>query len=83
MSINYDVIYAYLQDQLEDFDIQLLKEVLPKVLVRIKKANHGLSSDQEIGLFMHIACSIYRMQQQKPLPKNSQAQCIIGKNKRL
>ncbi len=83
MSVNYDVIYAYLQEQLEGFDIQLLKEVLPRVIVRIKKATHGLSSDQEIGLFMHIACSIYRMQQQEVLPKNEQQQRIIAKNKRL
>lgn len=83
MSVNYDVIYSYLQEQLEGFDIQLLKEVLPKTIIRIKKANHGLSSDQEIGLFLHIACSIYRMQQQEPLPKNGQTQRIIAKNKRL
>lgn len=83
MSVNYNVIYACLQEQLEDFDIQLLKEVLPKVISRIKKVNHGLSSDQEIGLFMHIACSIYHMQRQAQLPKNAQAERIIGKNKRL
>lgn len=82
-SVNYDVIYAYLQEQLEGFDIQLLKEVLPKMISRIKKVNHGLSSDQEIGLFMHIACSIYNMQQQNPLPQNGQSKRIISKNKRL
>lgn len=82
-SVNYDVIYTYLQEQLEGFDIQLLKEVLPKVIMRIKKACHGLTSDQEIGLFMHIACSIYHLQQQKEPPKNGQAQRIISKNKRL
>ena len=83
MSVNYDAIYAYLKEQLEGFDIQLLKEVLPKVIIRIKKVVHGLSSDQEIGLFMHIACSIYRMQNGEKSVKNGQAKHIIMKNKRL
>ena len=83
MSVNYDAIYAYLKEQLEGFDIQLLKEVLPKVIIRIKKVVHGLSSDQEIGLFMHIACSIYRMQNGEKSVKNGQAKHIRMKNKRL
>lgn len=82
-AVNYDAIYAYLQEQLDGFDIQLLKDVLPKVMVRIKKACHGLSSDQELGLFMHIACSIYHLQQQKSCPPNGQAQRIISKSKRM
>lgn len=82
-SVNYGVIYSYLKEQLEGFDIQLLKEVLPRIISRIKKVNHGLSSDQEIGLFMHIACSIYNIQQQTQAPQNRQAQRIISKNKRL
>ncbi len=83
MSVNYNMIYTCLQEQLEDFDIQLLKEVLPKVITQIKRVNHGLSSDQEIGLFMHIACSIYHMQRNTPLPQNPTAQRVIAKNKRL
>ncbi|MCB5400747.1 MULTISPECIES: hypothetical protein [Thomasclavelia] len=30
MSVNYDAIYAYLEEQLEGFDLQLLKKILPK-----------------------------------------------------
>ena len=56
MSVNYDAIYAYLEEQLEGFDLQLLKKILPKTILRIKKVLHGLSSDQEVGLFMHITC---------------------------
>ena len=82
-AVNYNAIYAYLAEQLEGFDIQLLKEVLPPVLGKVKKAARGLSSDQEIGLFMHIACLIYRIQNQEPSPQNRQAQYIISKNKRL
>lgn len=56
MSVNYDAIYAYLEEQLEGFALQLLKKILPKTILRIKKVLHGLSSDQEVGLFMHITC---------------------------
>ena len=83
MSVNYDAIYAYLQEQLEGFDFKLLKEVLPKVIRQIKKIVHGLSSDQEVGLFMHIACSIYRLQNENKSVKNGQTKHIILKNKRL
>ena len=82
-AVNYNAIYAYLAEQMEGFDIQLLKEVLPSVLGKVKKAARGLSSDQEIGLFMHIACLIHRIQNQQPSPQNRQAQYIISKNKRL
>jgi len=44
------------EEQLEGFDLQLLKKILPKTILRIKKVLHGLSSDQEVGLFMHITC---------------------------
>ena len=83
MSVNYDAIYAYLQEQLEGFDFKSLKEVLPKVIRQIKKIVHGLSSDQEVGLFMHIACSIYRLQNENKSVKNGQTKHIILKNKRL
>lgn len=81
--VNYNAIYAYLEESLDGFDIRLLKEVLPSVLGKIRKAARGLSSDQEIGLFMHIACMIYRIQKQETAPQNRHTQNIIAKNKRL
>lgn len=83
MSVNYDAIYEYLQEQLENFDFKLLKEVLPKVILRIRKAVHGLSSDQEVGLFMHIACSVYRLQNEEDAVRNINTKQLIMKNKRL
>ncbi len=83
MSVNYDAIYEYLQEQLENFDFKLLKEVLPKVILRIRKAAHGLSSDQEVGLFMHIACSVYRLQNEEDAVRNINTKQLIMKNKRL
>ena len=84
MSVNYDAIYAYLKEQLEGFDIQLLKEVLPKVIIRIKKVVHGVViRSGGLVFLLHIACSIYRMQNGEKSVKNGQAKHIIMKNKRL
>ena len=83
LSINYDAIYDYLQEQLPDFDIPLLKETLPKCIKQIKKVANGLSSGQEVGLFMHIACSVHRIQNDEKPIKNGNATQIIAKNKRL
>ena len=83
MSVNYDAIYEYLQEQLEGLDIKRLKEILPKVIFKIRRAVHGLSSDQEVGLFMHIACSIYRLQNGWESVKNINTKQLVQKNKRL
>ncbi|WP_305152025.1 PRD domain-containing protein [uncultured Dubosiella sp.] len=83
MSVNYDAIYEYLQEQLEGFDFTLLKEVLPRIISKIRRAAHGLSSDQEVGLFMHIACLIYRLQNDGETIKNGNTRQLILKNKRL
>ena len=77
MSVNYDAIYAYLEEQLEGFDLQLLKKILPKIILRIKKVLHGLSSDQEVGLFMHITCSIYRLQKENKSIRNETSLYIM------
>lgn len=77
MSVNYDAIYAYLEEQLEGFDLQLLKKILPKTILRIKKVLHGLSSDQEVGLFMHITCSIYRLQKENKSIRNETSLYIM------
>lgn len=77
MSVNYDAIYAYLEEQLEGFALQLLKKILPKIILRIKKVLHGLSSDQEVGLFMHITCSIYRLQKENKSIRNETSLYIM------
>lgn len=77
------MVYGYLEEQLEGFDFQLLKEILPRTIAKIKKVVHGLSSDQEIGLFMHIACLIHRLQNDKTTVKNRSAKQILLRNKRL
>ncbi|WP_276886299.1 PRD domain-containing protein [Allobaculum stercoricanis] len=83
MSVNYDAIYEYLKEELVGFDFDLLKEVLPKTIMKIRKVTHGLSSDQEVGLFMHLACATYRLQNDERSTRNVNAKELISKNKRL
>lgn len=83
IDIDYDAIYNYLSEQLPTIDIRVLKKYLPKVILKIKKTVHGLSQDQELGLFMHIACSLHRMLAEEKMPANIHREAILQKNKRL
>ena len=83
MSINYDAIYEYLEEELEGFDIELVKEILPRAILKIRKVANGLSSDQEFGLFIHIVCTIYHLQNGEESEKNKAKEKIIFKNKKL
>ena len=58
MSVNYDAIYAYLEEQLEGFALQLLKKILPKIILRIKKVNKPLYNDlkENLQLFEKEFC---------------------------
>lgn len=82
-TLNYGGIYEYLEEQMEGFDFLLLKEVMPGILRKIRQVVPTLSSDQEVGLFMHIACLIYRLQNDGETPKNVNTKQLILKNKRL
>ena len=81
--VDYDAIYAYLSEQLEGLDMKKLRNCLPKAIARIKRAAHGLSQDQELGLFLHIACAIQRMLMKGKMPVTMNRDSLIGRNKRL
>ena len=81
--INYDVIYEYLDEQLDGLDIKQLKKVLPNTITKIKRKANGLSQDQEIGLFIHMACTIHRYIKKEKMLANIHKESIILKNKRL
>lgn len=81
--VDYDAIYAYLSEQLEGLDMKKLRNYLPKAIARIKRAAHGLSQDQELGLFLHIACAIQRMLMKGKMPVTMNRDSLIGRNKRL
>lgn len=80
--IDYTTIYNYLADQMPDLDIQLIKSELPKTMRKINKLEN-LSIDQELGMFIHIACNIHRLQQGEESNSNIRKQQIITGNKRI
>ncbi|QQU20813.1 PRD domain-containing protein [Enterococcus casseliflavus] len=57
---DYTEVYNYLADSFKYTDIGKLKMVLPEVIDEIC-ALYPLSLDQSIGLFMHLACLIERL----------------------
>ena len=48
--VNYEMIYAYLAEQMPGFDVKKLRRCLPKAMAQLKKAVQGLTQDQELGL---------------------------------
>lgn len=80
--VNYEPIYSFLKEQLPHLNISNLKKTLPRAIRKINQQLQKLSLDQELGLFMHLACSIARIQNNEPLPLNLQKDQIIQRNKR-
>lgn len=83
LEINYQGIYQYLSEEIPELDIIVLKETLPKAMRQIKKKAKNFNKDKEIGLFMHIACSIVRIQKKEQLPINRRKDSIFQGHKRL
>lgn len=80
--VDYNMIYRYLSEQLEDFDIVTLKETLPRVIRQIKSKINKLTLDQELGLFLHIATNIYRVQYEEQRVVSMYKNKIISTNKK-
>ena len=82
--VNYEMIFSYLSSQLPGMDIKKLRKSLPRALAQIKRVSaEGLDQNQELGLFLHIACAIDRMQNGEVMPEKGNRQGIISRNKRL
>lgn len=80
---DFDVIYDYLKEQQPNLDIVSLKRHLPSVIRKIKKLDAQLAIEQEIGLFVHTACLISRLQMNGEGPSNPNRDKIISSHKRL
>lgn len=81
--VNYEMIYAYLAEQMPGFDVKKLRRCLPKAMAQLKKAVQGLTQDQELGLFLHISCAVERIRKGENMPEKTNRQAIISRNKRL
>lgn len=83
VKIDYDAIYEYLSEGLPDLNISKLRRHLPRAVARIKKSAGGLNEAQELGLFMHLACSVSRLKSGEDIGVNRKKNQIIGGNKKL
>lgn len=81
--IDYDQMYEYFSEQLANVDISKLKRHLRPAVIKIKHLVHDTSPELEVGLFVHIACSIGRMINHEPMPINVKKDQILNKNKSL
>lgn len=80
---DYSAMYDYLEEQLPSVDIKKLKKHLPRALQRIKRCVSDFTINEEVGLFMHIACSINRIKMNEPILTNFHKNSVIIKHKRL
>ena len=78
--INFDQVFRYLGEQLEYVEVANLQRLLPPVIEQIDRDIMHMSLDTEIGLLMHIACSINRLAGKEPIPKNIHKDQIIETN---
>lgn len=68
--VNYEMIFSYLSSQMPALDHKKLRKSLPRALAQIKRISaEGLDQNQELGLFLHIACAIDRLQNGEAMPE--------------
>jgi transcriptional regulatory protein LevR/transcriptional regulator with AAA-type ATPase domain len=78
--INFEEVFKYLGEQLDNVNINKLRKMLPQIIDQINSEVVHMSIDTEIGLLMHIACSINRILSKDPLPQNLRKDQILKNN---
>ena len=80
--IDYKALYEYLDKQLEYVNIYKIKNTIHKTIKKMTKKTRILGADEEMGLFLHIACLINRIKSGSELPINIHRDALLSKNKR-
>lgn len=78
--IDFAEVFRYLEEHLQYTHMGKLRELLPVAIAQINDNITELGLDTEIGLFLHIACSLNRMLGKEPQPKNINRDTIIKAN---
>ena len=78
--INFDEVFTYLGEQLENVEIKKLRKMLPQIIDQINDEITHISLDTEVGLLMHIACYINRVFGNDPIPQNLYKDKILENN---
>lgn len=81
--VEYQELYDYLSKQLEYININKLKNTIHKTIKRMMKKTRILASDEEMGLFLHLACMINRIKSDTEMPINIHRDVLLSKNKRM
>ena len=81
--VNYEMIFSYLSSQMPALDIKSCVRVCLGRWRRLSASPPKLDQNQELGLFLHIACAIDRLQNGEAMPEKGNRQGIISRNKRL
>ena len=80
--IDYKALYEYLDKQLEYVNIYKIKNTIHKTIKKMMKKTRILGADEEMGLFLHLACLINRIKSGSELPINIHRDALLSKNKR-
>lgn len=75
--IDYDAMFAYLEEQLSHTDMVKLRKVLPEVMRSMNEALGELTLDAEAGLLVHMACCVDRLQGKEPVAANPRKSAIL------
>ncbi len=81
--VEYQELYDYLSKQLEYININKLKATIHKTIKRMMKKTRVLAPDEEMGLFLHLACMINRIKSGTEMPINIHRDVLLSKNKRM
>lgn len=76
-SYDYTEVYSYLEEQLKYVSIPKLKMVLPDIIDELSFL-YPLTEDQRMGLFMHLACLVERLQDGAKVVKNNEKNKILA-----
>jgi len=78
--INTQQVFDYLDEQFEFADTKKLRRLLPAIVEHFNSSIAPMSIDTEIGLLMHIACSVNRLCSGAATPQNLRREEIIGQH---
>lgn len=79
----YKKVFDFIESQYENFDVQSLREEMPDIMRKLGKLVPDFTTEQELGLLMHISSNIYLLQINGNKKSNLGSNTTILNNKRL
>lgn len=79
-NIDYEAMFQYLGEQFKYTNMSKLRKLLPVAIKGINEGIKELSLDTEVGLLVHIACCVERLQGGEPTVKNIRKNEILKRH---